>query len=79
MKRFGVIKVFLQVVCLVFLTVILVSQKFSLLPYAFVLLIIFLTLLGYEEIKIKKNSANGLTILSAVVIMIIFWGFGILL
>lgn len=75
MKNFGVIKVFLQVVVLFFLTGILVTQKFNLLPYAFGLLIIFFILLGFEEIKLKKNLANGLTVLSAVVIMIIFLGF----
>lgn len=75
MKKFGVIKVFLQVLVLVFLTVILVTQKFNLLPYAFALLIIFFIFLGFEEIKLKKNLANGLTVLSAVVIMIIFLGF----
>ena len=75
MKYFGVIKVFLQVVGLVFLTVILVTQKFNLLPYAIALLIIFFIFLGFEEIKLKKNLANGLTVLSAVGIMIIFLGF----
>jgi hypothetical protein len=78
LKKFGVIKVFLQVVVLVFLTVILVTQKFNLLPYAFGLVTIFFILLGFEEIKLKKNSANGLTLLSAVVIMIIFLGFSYL-
>ena len=66
------IKVFLQVVVLVFLTGILVTQKFNLLPYSFGLLIIFFILLGFEEIKLKKNLANGLTVISAVVIMIVF-------
>ena len=75
MKTSGLIKVLLQVIVLVFLTVILVTQKFNLLPYAFGLLIIFFTLLGFEEVKLKTNLANGLTILSAVVIMIIFLGF----
>ena len=75
MKTSGLIKVLLQVIVLVFLTVILVTQKFNLLPYAFGLLIIFFILSGFEEIKLKTNLANGLTILSAVVIMIIFLGF----
>ena len=75
MKKIGVIKVLLQVLVLVFLRVILVTQKFDLLPYAYGLLIIFFILLGFEEIKFKKNLANGLTVLSAVVIMIIFLGF----
>lgn len=78
LRTLTVAKIFLQVVSLVILAAILLSQKFNLMPYAFGLLIILFTLSGYEQIKFKKNLANGLTILSAAVIIIFLVGFSFL-
>ena len=75
MIAMGVIKTFLQVVSLVFLTFILVSKNFDLMLYVYGLLVLLFILLGYEEIKMKKNLGNGLTILSAVIVMTLFLTF----
>lgn len=73
----GVLKVFLQVVSLVLFSFILVSQRFDLLLYAFGIVVLLYMVLGYEELTAKKNLGNGLTILSAVVIMGLFLAFSL--
>ena len=74
----GILKVLLQVSSLIFCSVILVSRNFDLFPYAFGLIVLLFILLGYEEIKVKKNLGNGLTILSAVVVMMLFLTFSLI-
>lgn len=73
-----ILKVFLQVVSLTFFSFILVSQNFDLLFYAFGVMVLLYIVLGYEELKVKKNLGNGIAILSAVVVMSLFLGFSLI-
>lgn len=75
--RLGILKVFLQIVSLTFFTVILVSENFDLMIYALGIMVLLFTVLGYEELNVKKNVGNGIAILSAVVIMGLFLAFSL--
>lgn len=73
----GILKVFLQIVSLTFFTVILVSENFDLMIYALGIMALLFTVLGYEELNVKKNVGNGIAILSAVLIMGLFLAFSL--
>ena len=73
----GILKVFLQIVSLTFFTFILVSQNFDLMIYALGIMVLLFIVLGYEELKVKKNVGNGIAILSAVIIMGLFLAFSL--
>lgn len=68
---------FLQIVSLTFFTVILVSESFDLMIYALGIMALLFTVLGYEELNVKKNVGNGIAILSAVLIMGLFLAFSL--
>lgn len=57
------LKLLLQAISIVFFSVILVTQNFDLLLLAFALIVLLFILVGYEELKAKKNLGNRLTML----------------
>ncbi len=68
----SVIKIGLRVVALVLIAFTWVSKNIDLMVYVFGLLALLFIIMGYEEIKMKKNLGNGLTLFSVVVIMTLF-------
>ncbi len=68
----SVIKIGLRVVALVLIAFTWVSKNMDLMVYVFGLLALLFIIMGYEEIKMKKNLGNGLTLFSVVVIMTLF-------